>query len=51
MRKAIIEVLGAAFAAAPLSDDAKGRRSRQIVFAIVALLFIVVVVTTIRYGR
>lgn len=44
MRKAIIEVLGAVFANAPLSDDAQGRRSRQIVFAIVVLLFLVAMV-------
>ena len=47
MRKAIIEVLGAVFANAPLSDDAKGRRSRQIVFAVIMLLFVVVTVATL----
>jgi hypothetical protein len=47
MRKAIIEVLGAVFANAPLSDDAKGRRSRQVVFAVVVLLFFVVMVATL----
>jgi len=44
MRKAIIEVLGAVFANAPLSDDAQGRRPRQIVFAMVVLLFVVAMV-------
>jgi hypothetical protein len=44
MRKQIIEVLGAVFANAPLSDDAQGRRSRQIVFAIFVLLFVVAMV-------
>ncbi len=44
MRKATIEVLGALFANAPLSDDAQGRRSRQIVFAMVVLLFVIAMV-------
>ena len=44
MRKAIIEVLGAVFANAPLSDDTRGRRSRRLAFAIVVLLFVVVIV-------
>jgi hypothetical protein len=44
MRKAIIEVLGAVFVNAPLSNDAQGRRSRQIAFAIVVLLSVVAIV-------
>lgn len=47
MRKAIIEVLGAIFAAGPLSNDAEGRRSRQIVFAVVVLSFFAVMVTAL----
>ena len=40
--KSIAEVLGAVFATAPPLNNTRGRRSRQIVFAVVVLLFVVV---------
>jgi hypothetical protein len=39
--RAIIEVLGAIFAYAPMSDSARGIRTRQIAFGFVIAMFIV----------
>ena len=42
MRKAIVEVLGAFFAAAPVSYDAEGQKARQLVVGIILLMILVI---------